>query len=179
MTAPTSKPRCCHPTPDRLFLGLLVASAGVMEHSGIKIPYFAFFAHDSGLRPRPAPVSMQAAMIIAATLCVAIGCFRFVPSIFFPPNERATLQAELRLPTGKPGREGSKALLALLDSPDPDVLLLISTGEWKAEMRKSKWARELAAAGILVEIWPVKMQQLPGWIRQRMAAAGLENCQHP
>ena len=81
---------------------------------------------------------------------------------------------DLRLPTGKPGREGSKALLALLDSPDPDVLLLVSTGEWKAEMRKSKWARELAAAGILVEIWPVKMQQLPGWIRQRMAAAGLE-----
>ncbi len=31
-----------------IFVGLLVASAGVMEHSGIKIPYFAFFAHDSG-----------------------------------------------------------------------------------------------------------------------------------
>ena len=81
---------------------------------------------------------------------------------------------DLRLPTGKPGLEGSKALVALLEAPDPDVLLLVSTGEWKAETRKAKWARELAAAGVLVEIWPVKMQQLPGWIRQRMAAAGLQ-----
>ena len=31
-----------------LFVGLLIASAGVVDHSGIKIPFFAFFAHDSG-----------------------------------------------------------------------------------------------------------------------------------
>ncbi|MEJ2385176.1 MAG: DNA polymerase III subunit delta [Xanthomonadales bacterium] len=81
---------------------------------------------------------------------------------------------DLRLPTGKPGRDGSRALLDLLEAPDPDVLLLVSTGEWKAETRKAKWAGALAAAGVLVEIWPLKMQQLPGWIRQRMSAAGLE-----
>ena len=81
---------------------------------------------------------------------------------------------DLRMPTGKPGRDGSKALVDLVEAVDPDLLLLVSTGEWKAEMRKAKWARELAAAGVLVEIWPVKIQQLPGWIRQRMAAAGLE-----
>ncbi len=34
---------------------LLFASAGVFHHSGIKIPYFAFFAHDSGKRCREAP----------------------------------------------------------------------------------------------------------------------------
>ena len=37
---------------------LLFASAGVMEHSGIKIPFFAFFAHDSGKRPEEAPWNM-------------------------------------------------------------------------------------------------------------------------
>ena len=54
---------------------LLVASAGVLSHSGIKIPYFTFFAHDSGKRPAEAPVHMQIAMIVTAVACVAIGVF--------------------------------------------------------------------------------------------------------
>lgn len=55
------------------WLVLLFASAGVFHHSGIKIPYFAFFAHDSGIRCREAPPSMLAAMAITAALCVGIG----------------------------------------------------------------------------------------------------------
>jgi len=55
------------------FLVLLFASAGVMEHSGIKIPYFTFFAHDSGKRPAEAPVGMLVAMLVAALLCIGIG----------------------------------------------------------------------------------------------------------
>jgi len=58
-----------------IFLGLLVASAGVMEHSGIKIPFFAFFAHDSGLRVKEAPWNMLVAMIVGAALCLAIGLY--------------------------------------------------------------------------------------------------------
>ncbi|MCG8469206.1 MAG: Na(+)/H(+) antiporter subunit D [Gemmatimonadetes bacterium] len=57
------------------FLGLTFASAGVMEHSGIKIPFFAFFAHDSGLRPKEAPLNMLVAMGGAAALCILIGVF--------------------------------------------------------------------------------------------------------
>ena len=52
---------------------LLFASAGVLEHSGIKIPYFAFFGHDSGKRVEEAPFNMLLAMGIAACLCVGIG----------------------------------------------------------------------------------------------------------
>ena len=54
---------------------LLFASAGVFHHSGIKIPFFAFFAHDSGMRPKEAPINMLIAMGIAAFLCIAIGVF--------------------------------------------------------------------------------------------------------
>jgi len=54
---------------------LLIASAGVMEHSGIKIPYFAFFAHDSGRRVEEAPKNMLWAMGIAAFLCIGIGIY--------------------------------------------------------------------------------------------------------
>ncbi|MDU9003948.1 Na(+)/H(+) antiporter subunit D [Sedimentitalea todarodis] len=54
---------------------LLFASAGVFHHSGIKIPYFAFFAHDSGLRPKEAPWHMLWAMGLASFLCIAVGVY--------------------------------------------------------------------------------------------------------
>ena len=56
-----------------VWLALLFASAGVFHHAGIKIPYFAFFAHDSGLRVSDPPNNMLIAMTIAALLCVFIG----------------------------------------------------------------------------------------------------------
>jgi len=54
---------------------LLFASAGVFHHAGIKIPFFAFFSHDSGMRPKEAPLHMLIAMGIAAFLCIFIGSF--------------------------------------------------------------------------------------------------------
>ena len=57
-----------------IWLCLLFASAGVFHHAGIKIPFFAFFAHDSGKRPKEAPINMLIAMGIAAFLCVFLGC---------------------------------------------------------------------------------------------------------
>jgi multicomponent Na+:H+ antiporter subunit D len=56
-----------------VWLGLLAASAGVMDHSGIKIPFFSFFAHDSGKRCAEAPANMLVAMGLAAALCIGIG----------------------------------------------------------------------------------------------------------
>jgi len=52
---------------------LLFASAGVFHHSGIKIPFFAFFAHDSGIRCKEAPLNMLISMGITAFLCIGIG----------------------------------------------------------------------------------------------------------
>ena len=60
---------------DILWLALLFAAAGVFHHAGIKVPYFAFFHHDSGIRTSEAPTNMLIAMTIAATLCVGIGVF--------------------------------------------------------------------------------------------------------
>jgi len=57
------------------FVLLLVASAGVVDHSGIKIPFFSFFGHDSGRRPREAPFTMLLAMALAAALCIGIGLY--------------------------------------------------------------------------------------------------------
>ncbi len=67
---------------DWIWLVLLFASAGVFHHAGIKIPYFAFFAHDSGIRCKEAPRNMLIAMALAAALCVFNGCF---PTAFLYP----------------------------------------------------------------------------------------------
>ena len=63
-----------------IYFMLLFASAGVLHHSGIKIPFFAFFAHDSGLKPKEAPLNMIVAMVLSSLLCILIGIF---PSIFY------------------------------------------------------------------------------------------------
>jgi multicomponent Na+:H+ antiporter subunit D len=55
------------------WLLMLFASAGVFHHAGIKIPYFAFFHHDSGIRTEEAPLNMLVAMSLAAVLCIFIG----------------------------------------------------------------------------------------------------------
>lgn len=66
------------------WLMLEFASAGVIAHAGIKVPFFTFFGHDSGLRAKEPPVNMLIAMGIAAFLCIFIGVYpealyRFLP----------------------------------------------------------------------------------------------------
>jgi len=63
---------------DWVWLALLFASAGVFHHAGIKIPYFAFFAHDSGLKPKEAPTHMLVAMGLAAAICIFNGAYPWV-----------------------------------------------------------------------------------------------------
>jgi multicomponent Na+:H+ antiporter subunit D len=77
-----------------VFLALLFASAGVFHHAGIKIPFFAFFAHDSGLRPGEPPINMLAAMVIAAVICVFNGSYPWLLYELLPweaPYEPYTL----------------------------------------------------------------------------------------
>lgn len=58
-----------------IWFALIFASAGVFYHAGIKVPFFAFFSHDSGIRTTEPPKNMLIAMGIAAFLCIAIGVF--------------------------------------------------------------------------------------------------------
>ena len=58
-----------------IWLMLQFASAGVFHHAGIKVPYFMFFGHDSGLKVKEPPFNMQLAMVVAAFLCVFIGIY--------------------------------------------------------------------------------------------------------
>ncbi len=63
-----------------VWFALLFASAAVFCHSGIKVPYFTFFAQDNGWRVPEAPRTMRLAMGIAAALCIVLGVF---PSLLY------------------------------------------------------------------------------------------------
>src|SRR3990167_3875789 len=82
---------------------------------------------------------------------------------------------ELRLPSGKPGDKGAAALLEYLKRPADDTVLLISLPKLDGSAQKTKWGKALidGADTQFLQIWPVDAHQLPQWIRQRLAQAGL------
>ncbi|MGB5291775.1 MAG: DNA polymerase III subunit delta [Lysobacterales bacterium] len=81
---------------------------------------------------------------------------------------------DLRLRTGKPGRDGAQALGEWADAPDPDMLLMVSCETWDRSSRTSKWAGRLEKAGQQIDIWPIKPQELPHWLEQRMQQHGMQ-----
>lgn len=58
-----------------IWLMLQFASAGVVDHAGIKVPYFMFFSHDSGIRVNDPPINMRIAMGMAAFFCIFLGVY--------------------------------------------------------------------------------------------------------
>lgn len=82
---------------------------------------------------------------------------------------------ELRLPTGKPGDQGARALGDYAERPPEDtVLLVIAETRLDRSFRGAKWLGKLEKTGVLVEVWPVQTRQLPSWINQRMQQRGLQ-----
>lgn len=79
---------------------------------------------------------------------------------------------DLRLPTGKPGREGSAALQDYCARPSADVLLLVTAFgvDWREE--KAAWVASLAAAGVVVKLVAPGLAELPVWIAGRLARQG-------
>jgi DNA polymerase-3 subunit delta len=80
---------------------------------------------------------------------------------------------ELKLPGGKPGTDGSKGLLAYLDSLPSDNVLLIVAGKIDKQSTNSKWFKALDAAGVVIQVWPVDARELPRWLTHRIEAAGM------
>jgi DNA polymerase-3 subunit delta len=79
---------------------------------------------------------------------------------------------ELRIPTGKPGKEGADALKTLAAAANPDVLTLVTLPRLDAATQKAAWFTALAEAGVALKIDPVERAQLPGWVGQRLAQQG-------
>jgi DNA polymerase III subunit delta len=79
---------------------------------------------------------------------------------------------ELRIPSGKPGKEGADALKTLAAAANPDVLTLVTLPRLDAATQKSAWFTALSDGGVVLKIDPVERAQLPNWIGQRLAQQG-------
>ncbi|MEX0731563.1 MAG: DNA polymerase III subunit delta [Aquisalimonadaceae bacterium] len=80
---------------------------------------------------------------------------------------------ELRMPGGKPGQEGSKAIAAWCERPPEDTVLLVSAGRLEAAQRKAAWVKALERAGVMIQVWPIGAAELPRWLAARARSAGL------
>lgn len=79
---------------------------------------------------------------------------------------------EVRLSSGKPGKDGGRVIAEFCDDPPPDVVLLITAGEW-GKACQGKWSDAVARVGVLAVAWAVKPHELPEWIERRLRGKGL------
>ena len=77
---------------------------------------------------------------------------------------------ELRIPGGKPGKDGSQALQAYVSSLSPDNVTLITLPKLDWATQKAAWVTALQQAGVYIDIPMVERSQLPNWIATRLAA---------
>ena len=77
---------------------------------------------------------------------------------------------EIRVPSGKPGNDGSQALQAYAADLPPETITLIALPavDWRAQ--KGAWFGALDAAGVMVEAVEVKRDKLPAWLASRLQA---------
>jgi DNA polymerase-3 subunit delta len=79
---------------------------------------------------------------------------------------------ELRIPTGKPGKDGGAALQSYAKSLSPDNLTLITLPKLDWQTAKAAWVASLQQAAVYIEIPTIERPALPGWIGIRLAAQG-------
>lgn len=79
---------------------------------------------------------------------------------------------DLRLPSGKPGKDGSAAIVEYCEAAPPDTLLLVSANDWSGK-HEGAWTKAIERVGTAVVAWPLKPAELPDWIGARMAGRGL------
>ena len=80
---------------------------------------------------------------------------------------------EIRLPTPKPGVDGSKVLAEVVRAPAADVLLLVITDKVEWADRSSAWVKAFEEHGGFVEIEQLTPERLPAWLVERLARVGL------
>ncbi|MDJ0738306.1 MAG: DNA polymerase III subunit delta [Gammaproteobacteria bacterium] len=80
---------------------------------------------------------------------------------------------DLRIPGGKPGADGSRALSAYCEDPPPDTLLLLTLPKLDRQQPNSKWFKAIDRLGVTIQVWPIEAGRLPRWIEQRLRQAGI------
>lgn len=81
---------------------------------------------------------------------------------------------EVRLPTGKPGMDGSRFLVEAVTNPVADTVIFVITPKLDKSGRQSKWATSIEKHGVSLPLFAPGTNELPGWLTGRLSAAGLD-----
>ena len=76
---------------------------------------------------------------------------------------------DLRIPSGKPGVDGARALEACAAHASADQLLLITLPKIDRATQATAWFSSLEGAGVAVAVYPLEREALPAWIAARLA----------
>ncbi|MBL0090720.1 MAG: DNA polymerase III subunit delta [Ideonella sp.] len=79
---------------------------------------------------------------------------------------------EIRIPGGKPGKDGSEALQRYCRGLSDEVLTIVHLPRLDRQLQQSAWFGALDEAGVSVRIDPIERRALPAWLAQRLAAQG-------
>ena len=79
---------------------------------------------------------------------------------------------DLRIPAGKPGIDGAKALEACVANPNPDNVMLVTLPKLDRAAQSSAWFTALAGAGVAIAVFALERGELPAWIAARLARQG-------
>jgi DNA polymerase-3 subunit delta len=80
---------------------------------------------------------------------------------------------DLRIPSGKPGVEGSKAMVRYCQRLPEETILLITAAKIDKASLKTKWFQVLDEAGVVVQVWPLEGADLLQWLQRRAQKRGL------
>lgn len=89
------------------------------------------------------------------------------PSLFSPRR-----LVEVRMPSGKPGKDGAEVITRFCANPPPDVVLLITANDW-SKAHQGKWADAVGRIGTIAVAWAIKPHELSDWIERRLRSQGL------
>ena len=76
---------------------------------------------------------------------------------------------ELRIPTGKPGKEGSDAIAQYCERLPDDTVTLVLLPEIDWQGKQTKWFAALEAVATMIEATPIDRSRLPQWLKGRLA----------
>lgn len=89
------------------------------------------------------------------------------PSLF-----SAQRLVELRLPTGRPGKEGGEVIADYCANPPGDIVLLVTSGDWSRQ-HGGKWSEAIGRIGHFIPAQQVRAHELEGWLEARLRSRGV------
>ncbi len=80
---------------------------------------------------------------------------------------------DLRIPNGKPGAAGSKAIINFLENLHEDVMLLVQVPRLDRSGMNAAWVKALDKVGGVLRVWPLNEMETRNWVQQKLSAKGL------